>query len=196
MGLFYMAMGVLTKRASKFSLLLVLAILPLAFGCGYNFRKTGEPTGIEITSLAIPLMSSTSSSLGFEGDFTRFIREQFISHSKVPLVSRDKAEFILVGKVVDIKTEPLSYSSTQKEIHGEIITYEETKQRRLQIILSAKLVESATGNVIWEDRAMEGKSSFSLGIDPMQARYNQRIAVRNIARALAEKIYLKTMERF
>ncbi|HOP48379.1 MAG TPA: LPS assembly lipoprotein LptE [Desulfobacteraceae bacterium] len=147
-------------------------------------------------SLAIPLMASTSSSLGFEGDFTRFIREQFISHSKVPLVSKDKAEFVLIGKIVEINTEPLSYSSIRKEIHGETITYDETKQRRIQIIVSLKLVERATGNIIWENRSMEGKSSFSLGTDQLQTRYNQRMAVRNIAKTLSEKIYLKSVERF
>lgn len=191
-----MFMNMSAKRNSGFILLLVLLILPVLSGCGYSFRKTGEPAGIEITSLAIPLMESTASTLGFEGDFSRFIREQFISHSRVPIVSREKADFVLTGKVVKIKTYPLSYSSTQKEFHGETVTYDETKQRRLQIILSAKLLESATGKIIWEDRSIEGKSSFSLGTDPVQTRYNQRVAVRNIAKSLAETIYLKSMERF
>lgn len=191
-----MVITILANAVSRFRLLIAFSISLLFIGCGYHLLKTGEPTGIEMKSLAIPLMASASSSLGFEGDFTRFIREQFISHSKVPLVSKDKAEFVLIGKVIEINTQPLSYSSIRKEIHGETITYDETKQRRIQIILSIKLVERETGNIIWENRSMEGKSSFSLGTDPLQTRYNQRMAVRNIARALAEKIYLKSVERF
>jgi hypothetical protein len=191
-----MVITILANAVSRFRLLIVFSISLLFIGCGYHLRKTGEPTGIEMKSLAIPLMASTSSSLGFEGDFTRFIREQFISHSKVPLVSKDKAEFVLIGKIVQINTEPLSYSSIRKEIHGETITYDETKQRRIQIIVSLKLVERATGNIIWENRSMEGKSSFSLGTDQLQTRYNQRMAVRNIAKTLSEKIYLKSVERF
>jgi len=191
-----MVLSIFANAVSRFRLLIVFSVSLLFIGCGYHLRKTGEPTGIEMKSLAIPLMASTSSSLGFEGDFTRFIREQFISHSKVPLVSKDKAEFVLIGKIVQINTEPLSYSSIRKEIHGETITYDETKQRRIQIIVSLKLVERATGNIIWENRSMEGKSSFSLGTDQLQTRYNQRMAVRNIAKTLSEKIYLKSVERF
>ncbi len=191
-----MVLSIFANAVSRFRLLIVFSVSLLFIGCGYHLRKTGEPTGIEMKSLAIPLMASTSSSLGFEGDFTRFIREQFISHSKVPLVSKDKAEFVLIGKIVEINTEPLSYSSIRKEIHGETITYDETKQRRIQIIVSLKLVERATGNIIWENRSMEGKSSFSLGTDQLQTRYNQRMAVRNIAKTLSEKIYLKSVERF
>ncbi len=191
-----MVLSIFANAVSRFRLLILFSVSLLFIGCGYHLRKTGEPTGIEMKSLAIPLMASTSSSLGFEGDFTRFIREQFISHSKVPLVSKDKAEFVLIGKIVEINTEPLSYSSIRKEIHGETITYDETKQRRIQIIVSLKLVERATGNIIWENRSMEGKSSFSLGTDQLQTRYNQRMAVRNIAKTLSEKIYLKSVERF
>jgi hypothetical protein len=32
--------------------------------------------------------------------------------------------------------------------------------------------------------------------DPMVTRYNQKVALEIIARRLAKKIYLKTMERF
>ena len=43
-------------------------------GCGYQFRADGEPVGIQLESLAIPLFSSTSSEIGFEADFTKMIR--------------------------------------------------------------------------------------------------------------------------
>ena len=38
--------------------------------------------------------------------------------------------------------------------------------------------------------------TFAVGTDPLANRYNERNAVRQIARRLAERIYLKTMERF
>ena len=77
--------------------LTILSLVLLASGCGYHFRPTGNPVGLQIESLAIPLMESTSSSLGFEGDFTRFIREEFASHAKFPLVSREEASTVLIG---------------------------------------------------------------------------------------------------
>ena len=43
---------------------------------------------------------------------------------------------------------------------------------------------------------MEEKASFTVDSDPLKTRYNQRRATKKIAQLLAERIYLRTMERF
>lgn len=172
---------------------LCVSILP---GCGYHFVAEGEPVGINIRSLAIPLMESTSSDLGFESEFTKTIRDEFISHADVPLVSRDKAEMVLIGKIYEIRTRPLTYDITEDNVQGETTYYEVTDSRRLFIRLEAKLLERATGRIIWEEKAMEEKARYQVTEDPLTNRYNQQKAITEIARRLADRIYLKTMERF
>jgi hypothetical protein len=167
---------------------ILLALLWLS-GCGYHLQDTRQPKGISIPSLAIPLMESPSSSLGFEGDFTMMIRQEFVSHSQVPLVSKDQAAVVMIGKVLDIKTEPLSYKITDG-------TFQVTNSRWLKIKLAAKLLDQTTGNVIWNDENMEEKASFTVSSDPLRTSYNQKRAAKRIAQLLAERIYLKTMERF
>jgi hypothetical protein len=161
----------------------------LAVGCGYNLQATGKPMQISISSMAIPLIESPSSDIGFEGDFTKVIRRQFVSHSQIPLVSKETASAILVGKVTSIKTEPLSYRVTDN-------TFDVTSSRWLKIRLEVKLVDSKTGKIIWNDPNMEEKAAFSVDSDPLKTRYNQRRATKKIAQLLAERIYLRTMERF
>jgi outer membrane lipopolysaccharide assembly protein LptE/RlpB len=169
-------------------LFLIVSLLWL-FGCGYQLQATGKPMNLTITSMAIPLMESPSSEIGFEGDFTKMIRREFVSHSQIPLVSRNEAAAVLIGKVTDIKTEPLSYRVTDE-------TFDVTSSRWLKIKLQAKLVEAGTGKVIWNDPNMQEKASFTVDSDPLKTRYNQRRATKKIAQLLAERIYLKTMERF
>lgn len=176
------------KPILKFQASILLAFLWL-FGCGYQLQSTKQPKGICIPSLAIPLMGSPSSSLGFEGDFTMMIRKEFVSQSQIPLVSKEKAAFVLIGNVSDIRTEPLSYKVTDG-------TFELTSSRWLRIRLAAKLVNSTTGEVIWNDETMDEKASFTVDSDPLKTRYNQRMAAKRIAQLLAERIYLRTMERF
>ncbi len=173
--------------------LLIVAIFP---NCGYNLQEAGKPVGLNIPSLAIPLMESTSSTLGFESDFTSVIREEFISHAKVPLVSRDEAAMVLIGKISEIETVPLSYRVNQTYLQNKPTFYEVTNSRRLKIILEAKLVERGTGKVVWEERDMEDEARFSVTADPLTNRYNEKKALQEIARRLADRIYLKTMERF
>ena len=169
-----------------FSILLSLILIS---GCGYNLQDARQPKNLSIPSLAIPLMASPSSDLGFEGDFTMMIRQEFVSHSQVPLVSKNQAAMVLIGRVVDIKTEPLSYKITDK-------TYEVTTSRWLKIKLAAKLLDRTTGKIIWNDDSMEEKASFAVSSDPLRTAYNQRRATKMIAKLLSERIYLKTMERF
>jgi hypothetical protein len=176
--------------------LTILSLLLFVEGCGYHFRPTGKPVGLQIESLAIPLMESTSSSLGFEGDFTHIIREEFASHAKIPLVSREKASTVLIGKIYDIKTDPYTYNLTETDVRGKKTHYSTTNARWLKIKLDVKLLDRNTGKVIWHDKEMEEKASFAVGTDPLTNRYNEKRAVQEIARILAQRIYLQTMERF
>jgi hypothetical protein len=180
------------------SILISLSILVLLCtgNCGYGLKDTRTPIGINIKTLAIPLIESTSSSIGFEADFTQIIREEFISHTKIPLVPEGEASAVLISKVYEIKTEPLNYALEQKTVQGQLTTYEVTSARRLKITLDAKLVDKTIGKVIWEDKGMQDKATFSVGTDPLTTRHNERRALQEIARRLANRIYLKTMERF
>jgi len=134
--------------------------------------------------------------MGFEADFTRIIREEFISHARVPLVSRSKAQAVLTGRVYDIRTDPLTYNLRQQTVQGELITHEVTNNRRLKIRLDIRLTDRSTGRDIWHEKAMEEKASFRVESDPLATQYYHQEALEKIARQLAKRIYLKTMERF
>ena len=180
----------LIKLTILFSLALIFS------GCGYRFQSDGEPVGVDIPSLAIPLMESTSSTLGFEADFTRVIRDEFISHSNVPLVPRDEAEIVLIGKISEIRTYSPTYDVTETDVRGEDTYYAVTNSRRLRIVLDARLLEKTTGKTIWKEDGMEEQTRYVVTEDPLTNRYNERMAVEKIARRLVDRLYLKTMERF
>jgi outer membrane lipopolysaccharide assembly protein LptE/RlpB len=175
---------------------ILLLICGLLTGCGYHFRPTGEPVGIEIESLAIPLFKSASVEKGFEADFTKVLREEFASHSQVPLVPEEKARFLLTGRVYDIWTDPVSYTYQEQTTRGHTSIYEETNRRRLRLRVDVSLVERDTGRVVWHEKALETRMSYPLSTDPLQNRYEEQQALERIARRLAKRIYMMTMERF
>jgi hypothetical protein len=172
------------------------SMLFLLSACGYHLRPSGEPVGGSIDSLAIPMMTSTSSVVGFESDFTRIVRDEFISHAKVPLTAQEEARYVLVGHIHDIRTDPQSYSYQQQQVRGYDTTFAETNRRRLRLILSVSMVEKSTGKVIWTEQSMETRGSYDVGVDPLVNQYNQRLALEKVARRLAQRIYMRTMERF
>jgi hypothetical protein len=182
-------------RRSKAVLVSLILIMSCA-GCGYNFRATGAPVGITIDSLAIPLIESSSTDRGFEAEFTEIIRKEFISRSRISLVSREKAGAVLSGKIYEINTEPLTYSVTKQSAGGHTVNYETDGSRKLIVKLSITMKDTATGKIVWHEDSMEEEADFKVSEDPVQNRYNKDQAIRNIAGLMAKRIYLNTMERF
>lgn len=186
-------------RQNHFTILAVILALiagGMLMGCGYRFRADGIPLGIQIQNLAIPLIESKSSEIGFEANFTRIIREEFITHAKVPLVPVEKSQFVLSGRVYELTTQPLTYDVQEQTVQGVVIAAEVTRSRRLKIKLDMRLTKRDDGKVIWHERSMEEKASFVVGEDPLANRFQQQQAIERIARLLAKRIFLKTMERF
>jgi hypothetical protein len=184
------------KNLPLLFLFLIFISCFLNFSCGYHFRPVGRPIGVSLDSIAIPLFSSTSSLIGFEGEFTRVVREEFMTNSRVRIESKDKAQAVLSGRIYSITTEPLTYTVTQQAIHNYLSTDEVTKSRTLKVRLDVKLTDTATGKIIWQDSTITGKASFLVSADPLTNRYNQLRASISIAQDLATKIYARTMERF
>jgi outer membrane lipopolysaccharide assembly protein LptE/RlpB len=183
-------------RQSFNGVLLLLVCCFLFTGCGYQFRKTGVPIGITLDTIAIPLFPTTSSFLGYEADFTRILREEFITHSRVRIVSKENAQAVLSGSIYSIITEPLTFSVKKQTIHGFISTDEITRSREMRVRVEAKLIDRKTGTIIWHDGSFIGEATFSVSSDPLSTRYYQRQAFIAIAQDIATRIYSKTMERF
>lgn len=178
-----------------FGLFMVLSLLIFS-GCGYNFRAGGEPVGIEIKSLAIPMVESTSSVKGFEADFTTVLRNEFISHARVPLKNKDQASMFLQVEIYEVITQPLTYDSVRSTVSGRVVTHETTSSRRLILRLNASLIDKSSGKPVWNDSSMSEEARFAVTADPLVNRKNQRDALLKVAHLLSQKIYNRTMERF
>lgn len=168
----------------------------LMSACGYRFTGAGVRIGPGYDTLAIPVFPSTSSFLGYEGEFTKVLREQFIRHSRLKIVSKDNAQVVLSGTIYSISTEPLTYSVTEQTIHGYTSTDTVTTSREMRVRVNVQLIDRQKGDIIWQDSDLSDTASFSVSSDPLRTRYRQRQAFIAIAQDLATRIYSKTMERF
>jgi hypothetical protein len=142
------------------------------------------------------MITSTSSVKGFEADFTEVVRNEFISHAKVSLLPRDRAQFVLSGRIVEVRTEPISFHRDVYVVGSQETRYETAHGHYLRIKLDIRLTDTSTGKVIWHEPAMEEKGKYRVGSDPVANQYYHQQALVQIAQVFARKIYLKTMERF
>jgi hypothetical protein len=142
------------------------------------------------------MFSSTSSEIGFEADFTKVIRQEFISYGKVPIVPEEKAQMVLVGKIREIRADPLTYRTQDFTLGGYTSTYEVTKSRKLRVRVEVQLLDRRQGKIVWREPGMEEQASYTVSTDPLEMRYSERQALEKIAGRLAKRIYSRTMERF
>lgn len=165
-------------------------------GCGYQWEATGKPRNLDISSLSIPLVKAPSSMLGFEGEFSRVVRREFVSHSRIPIVDRGSASACLEGTITEVRTDPYSYRLDKTQVNGLTGTLETTNARWLTVRLEARLVEMRTGKLLWEDRELMEREVFLVSSDPLSTEAAQKKALGVIAERLAERLYLMTMEQF
>lgn len=179
-----------------------LAVLSLVFivlgggACSYRLQQIGKPHGLEIESIAIPMVKSPASTLGFEGTFTRIIREEFIDNSGLAVVPKEKADAVLEMWITRIGSDPLTYEVTQFSVQNRTVNYATTSSRWLWVTMDARLVDRASGRTIWKQTGMKEKASYAVSTDPLETRYNRRLALKEIVRNLAKKAYAQTMDRF
>ncbi len=187
-------------RSGRRGSLALPPFIPLFFclvaGCGYQFAAGGQTVGPSLQNLAIPLFTSTSTDIGFEAEFTRIVREEFISHARVPLVGEEEAHTVLVGRIIEIRADPLGYDSRTFTQNSYSETFSVTNTRRLKIRLEVQLVDRAQGKVLWHDASIEERTSYQVETDPLAARFYHEQAVEKLARRAARKIYQRTLERF
>ncbi|HDG97691.1 MAG TPA: hypothetical protein ENG73_05915 [Desulfobacterales bacterium] len=174
----------------------IAAITFALFGCGYHFNLSGSSLRGGLHSLAIPTLDSRATVQGLEADFTNIIRKEFSSHSTIALVTVKDASAVLVGRIERIETSPLSYDIQESSVGGKTVSYELTNLRRIKVKLSMKMVRRDTGEILWEEKGMEEKASYSASNDPIETSYREKIALRQIAEQLAKRVYLKTVDTF
>ncbi len=185
------------------SYLALLAVLFIHTACGYRFvgmeeqgASRKEPGGAGFHKIAIPISEGDSTFPGLEAAFTTAFREEFASRSGLRLVSKEEADVILEAKISRIKTTPSAYSVEQFNIGGLATEYETTSKRTLMVRLEARLIHKGSGKVIWKDSRIEERSSYPVGKDPLVNIHHERRAYIDIAKRLARRIFLKTVERF
>ncbi|MBW1729938.1 MAG: hypothetical protein JRH08_00300 [Deltaproteobacteria bacterium] len=184
------------SKDSAFKACLWAVVLLVFSGCGYRLNLSGSSMRGGLNTLAIPMVESSATVAGLEADFTNIIRQEFLSHSTIPIVSEKEADAVLIGRIERIETAPLSYDIQQTSVQDHTVTYEVTNLRRLKVFLSIRLINRLTGEVLWRDSHMEEKGSYAVCTDPIENRFRERTALKEIARLLAKRVYLKTVDTF
>jgi len=164
-------------------LLLVLALLA---GCGYQFRVEGAgPTigGSTAAAPAVPpprLVLRTLENKSFEPNletrYTNYLRHEFSSGSGAQIVSESEAaDLVLTGQILSVSVPTLSFSQTT------------TLESRTEVVVMVKVEETRTKRLVWTQMA-KGSSEFYVTPDLQFNRVLQNRALEQAGRFVAEDL--------
>ncbi len=163
---------------------LALAALLVLAGCGYSFvgGVTNIPPGAK--TIAINVFANHTPEPGVETDFTNDLVLEFNRGGSLK-VAAPPADLTISGAIDDISVTGSAYSR-------EVLAV----QRRVNLRVSARLVEASSGMVLWEDPAISDTEVFSVSSSPQATAENRREAIRVISERIAFQIHNRALEGF
>ena len=166
------------KSFSRFSLLLLLSILPVS--CGYHnpYTYNGPETSVYITTWKNKTNELRLDSQIYQSLFKWYQKSDHIRVKK----EKDGADLILAGEIVSIDIPSLSYGLNN-------ITTEVKVRLKVRYILKSL----KTGKVLMEVPDRTFSESYLVNTSSSITRDNKDRALEKIVDDLSEKIYLNTL---
>lgn len=171
------------KKASLVVMMLCLGLSLAA--CGYNFRGKQNNLPSDVRTIAIPVLENQTGELRIERTFTDEIIFQFTRSQMLRVVSEGQADAILKAIIKKVETEDVSLSKDQT-----------SKQRRVTITISAQLIRTSDGSVLWENRALEKNRTFTVGSTVQATDQLKQAAITELARDMAQSLHDSVFENF
>jgi outer membrane lipopolysaccharide assembly protein LptE/RlpB len=157
--------------ALHFCLLFVL-------GCGYGFE--GKMSGLpdDIRSLYVSYAENSSTKMQLGGLVTEEVRRQFTTSKFLKLVDKDKADAVLSLNIRSVR-----------ETGATLTNIDRTSSRQITITLDSYVKGKDSGALLWQGVGIICNETYVVESDQVVTALNEELALKNIARELAEKIH-------
>lgn len=128
--------------ALGFTALLLAAIT----GCGYSTQGSLDP---KYQTIYVPAFKNISKEYDLQAPLTNAVRRKFLTDSRLRLVEHDDADLLLEGVITGYELKGLTYDAKDR-----------VTQYLCVMTAGVRLTDRHTGDIIWEERAMSGETSF------------------------------------
>jgi hypothetical protein len=188
--------------------LVPLVLLALA-GCGYQLAGTGTSVPAGARTISIHSFHNHTRENGLEVHLRRALEDEFRRHGGLRVVSGGDADLVLSGDIRRFANLPVAFSATDEAVQYQGV-----------ITIGLRLVERASGHVLFENKLLQEAQDFGavsgvvIASSPhfqrgtVDARdlanltnvqigdARRRDAMRDLIDLVARDIYRQTMEGF
>ncbi len=189
------ASALLTIRRSKSrasALLLTILAAGLSASCGYALAGRGSFLPDTIQVIGIPNFGNKTPYPEVEQVLTQRVRSEFIGRGKYKVLPQDTgADAVLVAEITGISIAPASFNEDQQ-----------ASRYTISVSVSARLVESATEKVLWQNANQVFREEYALSsgagsvLDPGAFFGQSSNAVDRLASDFAQALVTAILEAF
>lgn len=169
---------------SIWGLFLVLMI-GFSGACGYHWVGGIADVPLDIRSVAIPIFANRTLEEGIESQMTRALVEKFTSAQRIPVLSEEAAETVLLGSVKAFTTTPITVT-----LQSQTVT-----EYRATMIVEFVLKRKSDGKILRSEEIQEWRN-YPVASNLAITDLNKREAIQKIAALLAERIHEVVLTNF
>ncbi len=164
---------------------LLIALLVVVSACGYSFRGGSNNLPGDVKTVAIPTFANRTTELRIDSILTDDVIYQFTRSGMLKVVSLDKADAVLHGAITSIYVSDVA-----------LTTSDTSRQRRVIVTISAKLVRTRDKKVLWKGKSLSEFRSYSVANDPVADEAAKQAAMGEAAEELAQTLHDRIFENF
>jgi Lipopolysaccharide-assembly len=157
--------------------LLLLSPILLA-GCGYHFPGGGDAVAPGLRTVFVDVFTNRTSEANADNIFRTAFSNQIVQAGRFKLApSRDEADVIFRGTILNLQALPLSFKPTNL-----------AAEDRITVTLELSFEERESGRTIWADGAFTGTGDYrvtTVGV----TEASRRDALTKLANDTAERAY-------
>lgn len=115
-------------------------------GCGYTSEST-LPS--QYRSIAVKPFVDKSREYDLQAPLTNAVTRKFINDGRLRVTHEEEADLLLEGAIIDYRLKGLTFDQD-----------DDVTQFLLLVVAAARLSDTATGEVVWQEEIMSGETTF------------------------------------
>jgi len=152
---------------------MLLVWIVVAGGCGYKLAYQGK-----VDSLYIETFKNRTFEHGIETVVTDKLIREFIYDGRMKILQKDVADAVLEGEIIEFRLEPYTYGATEEDV----------RQHRVWIKAHIRLVDTKSGEVIWEDTITGDAKRYLVGGMAVSREKAEALAAEDLAKNVIERV--------
>ncbi len=170
---------------------LLVALLAVLFagvsGCGYHTLGAATHLPPNLKTLAVPVFATRTDTSGAERAMTEAVIREFISRSRLRVVSNDgrDADAILHGTILKQSTVPLTYNAGTQQSSSFLIT-----------IVASVTLNARDGRVLYQNKNYVFREQYQSTTNLPTFLQEDPAAIQRLSRQFARQLVADVLEGF